>query len=863
MIDLDYLEKRGVSSGANKERFCAEKKDKRVEKLITTIQQRVHDGRESNLREYRTYWAIDLAHETQFAQTTPTLVNSLLSRNLKADDLMKELATYGLSEKTLFLSVDQPNGVTKKIINPPVFFQLFVPLVNAYHTTRTARIYNERDTSPLFKYKPAKQTDKNRVMCDIITDIVDTTAQWYGWTEYLKTAIQQMLKYGICIAFPKEEWHVEEQVIDGKVVVQKEGLRYDMPHPTRMGFDLHHPAPTINSDTGCEYGWHWSVVRYGDILDNRMYWNKKQITFGTNWMDQPLYRNYFNEVYPCQLKFPQVNDPNIHREDKAAYYGTTERDNALFLTEFFWKLKPSQWGLGDYKYPVWHRFTVASDSTILWAAPCAYNPMWFMGYDWDAQAGQPSSFSLECIPWQDHLGNLLSQMILTAKQNLESTTFYERNIINTKDIKEMENLGERRYRSRQFIPYDSLKLRNAGVDVKQAFTSMELPWRSIVELQSMIPVLLNICERVLGITAQESGAAASHYQSKEEIVRTAGSSENRLKYTSSSVDAGRDAWMKQAYDANMAYRDDEVEAHVRSDIKDLNKHLDDLGFKIQGDGPRKKLVGGKKGKLAYAEFVRTNVNTDEPGDPQTSQVIFQVLGVISQKEEFIQAIGVGRILRLLETATRLAGGPSDFDITSMTDESQANPQQFMKQLGPLLQQLEQSIMGQVAEKVAMPAAQKVGEQQQQIDALENAVKSMEKIFQIAQANQNKLTIQAAETKQSMEIEAAQFQAEESRKQQSHEADMQRESEKAAITNQVEAAKASITIQTEEAKATASSGVILHAAQSKVDATQKITDSKVAAAEKISESKVKISEAAARAAVKAAGKTSKAASKKQP
>jgi hypothetical protein len=821
--DLSELKKRGVSSGAYKELFTAPKKSPKIQKLVDTISQRIVDGREANLADYRLYWAIDLAHETPFAQTTPTLVSNLLSKNLDAKGVLDQLESWGLSEKELFLSVDQGDGTVKKYLNPPIFFQILIPIVRAYHMAKTARIYNERDTSPLFKYRPAKNTDANRVACEIWTDICDTTTQWYGHTEYLKQFIQQILKYGICVMFPMEEWHCEKQVVDGKSRVQKEGLRYHLPHPTRMGIDLNHPAPTINTDTGCEFGWHWDVMRYGDILDNRMLWNRSAITFGTNWMDKPMYRQYFNEVFPCRLKFPTPTDPTAKREDKAAYYGTSQRDAAVFKTEFFWKLIPSNWGLGDYKYPVWHRFTVASDDTILWAAPCAYNPMIFGGYDFDAQAGTPSSFSLETIPWQDHLGNILSQMILTAKQNLDNTIFYDKNIVTEKDIKSQENLGERRYRSRNYLGYDSLKMARAGLDVKQAFFSPQFQYRSIVELQSMLSTALNLMERVLQITAQETGAAASHYQSKEEVVTVRNSGDSRLRFTSSSIDAGRDAWMQQLVEANRAYRDDEVTAQVSDNTPGLDKILFEMGFKITGDGPYKKLVVGRKSSIPYVAFARTNVDPSESNDAQAAQAIMQGVQVIASNAEFTAAVGVKRIIKMLEHVVKLTGGPDDYDLTSESPDQQVSPA-ILQQIAPILQQLKQTIEQGITENVAKPAAESAAKQEQEIQQLQETVKQLEGIYALAKNASDKANVKAAETAQKIQLDAQVAQAEQQRLNEAqiaeqqrldteHHAQLARDAEKAQLDVSIASTKAAVDVQNKQVLAAANAD----AARVKADA----------------------------------------------
>lgn len=728
-VDIKYLKSVGISSDHYKPLFTNLEKHPKVKKLVGVIADRIRDGREANLKEYRTYWAIDVAHETPFAQTTPTLVQALLSKNLTAAQTEKELAAWGLSEKDLFLRVDIPNG-HKLVLNPPVFYQIMIPVVRAYHTARTAGIFNERDRSPLFSFVPKKQTDKNRVLCDIWTDIIDTISGWYGYPVYLKQSIQQMLKYGVCLAFPMEEWHCEKQKIDGEVVVQKEGLRYVMPHPTRMRWDLYHPLPTINTDTGCEYAFHWNLIRYGDVQDNPMYWNRETIMHsGKNWLDPQFSQNYFREVFPCNMKLPTVAaGPGMEsREQKAAYYSSTNRDDAVFITTMFWKIIPKDWGLGDYEYPVWHRFDVANDETIIWAAPCAYTPVWFMGYDWDSASGMPSSLSLETIPWQDHLGNILSQMILTAKQNLANLTYYDTNLVEPKDITALENLGEQRYRGFNFVPFDSIKLTRTGMDQRMAFHSVQFPIRSVVELQSMLSTALNLMERVLQFTAQEVGSAASHYQSAKEIGMIKENSNQRRSYTASGVDDGIDAWKKQLVDGAASYMDNRVVSQVSTEIPNWQQHIEKLGFTVEEDGLRndKAVVAGTKQGIRLETFARTNVGPVEAADPQIAQVIFQTIGVISQQPEILQQVGIKRVLKLLERGAKLAGAPADFDITTAGSNQGDQNNAVIQQIMPLLEQLQKSIMDSVVKNVAEPAAKADKQQQEEINSIGDIVKRLE------------------------------------------------------------------------------------------------------------------------------------------
>jgi len=726
-VDIRFLKSKGISSGEYKRLFADPDKYPLIRKLVDTLADRIRDGREMNLKEYRTYWAIDQAHDTPFAQTTPTLVQSLLSRNLTAAQMEQELKNWGLSENDLFLRVDVPGGV-KLVLNPPVFYQIMIPVVRAYHTARTATIYNERDRSPLFPLTPLKQTDENRVLCDIWTDILDTISNWYGYPVYLKQAIQQTLKYGVCLAFPMEEWHCEKQVIDGETVVQKEGLRYIMPHPTRMRWDLYHPAPTLNTDTGCEYAFHWAVMRYGDIMDNRMYWNRKSIPHSSrDWLSPDVSANYFREVYPCNLKLPVVAPGGLRREEKAAYYSSTNRDDAVFITTMFWKLVPKDWGLGDYKYPVWHRFDIANDDTVIWAAPCAYAPVWFMGYDWDSAAGQPSSLSLETIPWQDHLGNILSQMILTAKQNLANVIYYDTNLVNKTDVENLRNLGEQKYRTLNFIPFDSVKLTRTGLDQRAAFHRIDLGNRSIVELQSMLSTALNIMERVLQFTAQEVGAAASHYQSAREIGMTAASSNQRRAYTASGIDEGIDAWKRQLVDGSTSYMNNDVVAQVSTEIPNWEEHVKKLGFTVKSVGRRnrKAIVAGSKAGIRLEEFARSNVGPVESTDPAIANIIFQTISVIAARPEVLQQVGTERVVKLLEKGAKLAGAPADFDITS-AQPGQA-PDAILQQIAPILQQLQQSIVNDVAK----PLADATKRNQEEISKVAEMVSKLEAVVAAA------------------------------------------------------------------------------------------------------------------------------------
>lgn len=831
-VDIKYLRKQGVSSGDFKKIWTAQPADytPKQKRLVNLISGEIRDGYQMNLREHRAYYAIDLAYDVPFNQTTPTLVSHILSQGLDEGKTREALKSWGLSESELFLRVQQPNGMWGHRLNEPVFYKIYIPIVKAYVTAILSQIFNERNQSPLLPYKPLKQTDRNQVLCEVVTDIVDTMSTWYGYPSVMKQAIQQMLKYGLMLAFPLEEWHCERQTIedDGspEETTIKEGIRYTHPHPTRMFYDLEHPLTTFNTDTGCQYAGFWRVMSYGSLLDNRKYWNRKNIFAGTNWFQSPLAGNYFQEVFPCQMQFLPCAFGPLNREDKMAWYNAQQdRDKAVFVTEYFRKLVPREWDLGNYKHPIWMRFTIAGDDTIIWSEPCAYNPVWFMGYDYDWQAARTASLGLDVIPYQDTLGNILSQMLLTAKQNLANVIFYDNQLVDKHDIENIVNAGESKYRSMNFIGFDSFKNTAARLNQSKAFEQVNFTKQSIQEHLQLLPTVLNIMERVLGISAQTAGGTASHQQSKEEVVQTQGSSTNRIALIESSVDEGTDAWMRQLYEGSQAYMDPEFTAEISSDIKDVDTHLQELGFRVEGKGPDTIVVTGHKHKLRLEGFASVYRGPQRQNNKEIAQIIFQTVGTVAGQEDLHKKIGAKNLLKLIEQAALLAGAPRDFRLKLDTEEGK--DEGIEPKILEAIQQAQQATLQAVEQKIAQPIAQEMAQDKGKIDQLGQVIQQLEGIYKIAAQNQDRNTIKAKESATKIQLKQAEQAAAERRKDEALAKEQQRKdaqliatlhAQKAELEMKLRAMEAEISAKIEADKAKANADISI--SKAKADAAPK-------------------------------------------
>lgn len=728
-------------------------------RLVNIIRTRCQDGRIMNFRDYRIYAAIDMAYDAPFNQVTPTLVRNLIDKNTSYEETLKAVKAWGLTQCNLFCNRTNPlNGKVETVFNAPTFFQVLVPLVKSYVTIRLAKLFNDRNNTPLFKYEALKDTARNRVACEVVTDLMQAMTTQFGYSSDLRNAIFKTLMYSICLQFPREAWyHEKQEQTDGSTKTEREGLRYVQPHPTRMFWDQFYGVSTFNTNSGCEYAGYWSIRRFGELYANKLLWNRDKVGIGTNWFEHSMAGTYFTEVYPCTMSYPAIMpERDTDRETRAYYSGTNDLDKAVFVTEVFQKLVPKDYGLGTYESPVWFRFLMASDDTVMWAEPLAYTPVVYFGYDADDARSRNPSMALEILPWQDHLGNVLSQILLTTKQNLANVVFYDTNIVDKTEVEKLQNSGELLYRGLNLVGFDSFKNNRAGLDAGKAFEPVMLPKMSTGELTNTISTIISILERLLVMSAQEIGSAASHQQSAQEIRTISDNTSTRVAYTGAFIDDAIDAWKRQLYEASLAYMDRKYASQVSTDIPELDKVLDALGMTKKEVSPSKTSVEGTLDKLTLEGFASQRDGPDRGSDTQTATVLMQTVQAVAGNPLLAQSVGVPTILQLLSQAARLGGAPKDFELRA-SPEAQAQAQQpsaeeILKivndQLGkPLVdaltaqkQQTEQAMaqlsqqtadaLGQVGQATQQVAAQ-VGDQQAQLQETQAVLIKLTEQFQTA------------------------------------------------------------------------------------------------------------------------------------
>lgn len=739
MVDLEELKKAGYSPKKLKAKFeklppggapAGVKGDERLlSNLVLTHQHRIDDGIKRCLSYSRITRAIDYAYDIAKNQTTYSLVRGLIDSTkgksdieniVTADELAQSLGLHSLYVPMVNASGDQVTsdgtpvkGTNMKPgykLNLPSFVKIHLPMVMTLVRVRQASLYADIDNDPFLKYETVVSGPKERALAKVVTRRADRMASDTALRQTRRQSILQALMYGICINFPMESWWKNKQKVSGEEVVLQEGVRYVTPHASRIFWDQNHPQYTLNTETGCEYAGYWTLVRYGEVFDNKNYWNREKIGFGKNsWRESTAYSN-FSSFYPCALAFPTARQStgtgDNNRENNAFIYSKSMEDAAVDLTVIFHRLVPKDWGLYDYEYPVWHRFVYAGD-TVIHCEPWAYHPFVADLYDSNAQSDYPISLALEAIPHQDHIGNLVTQALLTVKKNLIRMVAVNKDAIDQGTVEKIENNSENSLRGIEFYPYSGQELAAQNIRPTDIFTNITFPQMSVAEQITMLSTYISLIERILGFSPHEMGATTSHQISASEAQINAAGTLSRRSLTKAFVADTQHALKKSLYDAFMAYGDDDILVEVANLEEGQIELLKDAGLdveKVDGkDGAA--LVKGTKSLLKLGSFFSSKADDRRTNDPQVAQLMLTMLDRVAANPELAALIGKDKIIQIYNAAVEMLGLPEDSRLTAGKGPLQQNDERILQVVQQLIgQQLEQ-----LGQKVLQPLAQQVNE----------------------------------------------------------------------------------------------------------------------------------------------------------
>lgn len=728
----------------------------KVKKLVSGISEKIRGGIDRNRTDYRLFKAMDWGYDSPFYQVSYTQLRGLLTSGADDKKVMETVNSWGLTHLLPDVIGDdgQPccssPGVKQKSLNLPVFFNIFVPICMAYISIRWAKLFNDRDLVPLYKYEPVQFTKQNRIKCEIITQAVQRMSSWFDYKADMKQTILQTLLYGFCINFPRESWHSEKQEDDkGKEKVMREGLRFNMPHPSRTYYDPFHRLSSLNSNSGCDYAGYWGIKKYKDIKDNPLYWNKDKISIGaTSWFDLGS-SDFLSQVFPCVMTFPAASSGGaagvgeIDRESAAArFYGDGDKESATLETQHFERIIPADCGLGTYKHPVWFRFVMASDNAVLWAEPLPFDRLPTYAYDADFNRARFRSLALEIVPFQDHIGNLMSQWIFAVKENLINPIFFDKDKIPSEYMKSIMNMGQKIVGGRNFVPFSATENARFGkIDQREAFFSPQFARHDTAQIASVISGVLDMLDRIMQLSPQEIGQAASHEQTAEESRIIARNTSTRVAFTGSFIDDGEYAKKVMLYDAMMAYADDEITVGISSTIAkdeaEFQEIIKELGFTMKESSSDERNpaamreVTVKKSDLRIETFASTRDGQDRIDNPAIADAMSKIFIAISGNPVLIQSIGVQQLVELLNQIIVTAGLPKEFKLSGKDIDPTASQEDQASQLGELMTGFSEQVKQAIGESQQATLEASAAQTQEMIKAAITQV--AEPISQLAES----------------------------------------------------------------------------------------------------------------------------------
>lgn len=450
-------------------------------------------------------------------------------------------------------------------------------------------------------------------------------------------------------------------------------------------------------------------MKYGELRAQPNYFNIDQISVGNaNWTNTGKARAYFDNVYRCTLDMPGMQSAagrdGVSRYDSEShiatnFYGRHMDDKSILVTEYFEKLIPSEFGLGEYDYPVWFRFVIAADDTIIWCEPLPYAPVVYYGYDAAEGRTLQSSLTLEVLPFQDHYGNLLSQYLLTCKQNLFNFSMVDTDLLDEKQILAIEKSSWRFWSGFNLFRFSSTKRKKMKNETDKVIEPYKFPYCSTQDTLQAMKVVLDTIERLLVMSSQELAQAASHEQTREEVRNTAMASSSRLEFSSIPVDIAADATKRILYQGLMAYGDEQFWVQVPMDRPLGKDELEKEGFTLRHYDPRtrKATLDVNKSAIGYETFAANREGNDRVDDAKLAASMMEFLNVITANPMLAQSLGPEQAVKVANQIAKMVGFPRGFKLVNKGPDT--TPEDQQAQMQQVTQQAIQQAMDGLKQEV--------------------------------------------------------------------------------------------------------------------------------------------------------------------
>ena len=703
--------------------------------LTTQIRGELQEGMTRCAAKFDLFSAMDLAYSSiPIHPLVPDLMKAAMGY-ISLDQCEATIAGLSAEWKDALFERDARGKPTS--INQPQLLRVAHNLVHSLVTRRTAALATEvYQTFPVLEYNPFSNSPTARLSADVTTQLVEQMAGGYGYRHDYEESIRQASLYATSFKFKSKHWHTEKQTLpvmpprDGaskagreakpkyerKIV--KEGVEFVIPHPSRVYYDIAKPLSKLNNDLGPRWIGHWEVVPIGSVRHDDAYFNKEAIL-----MDAEMFSMfegspaYFSQYYPNQISYPHRRGASAGvlalENDRVAQIGSWAQlkdETSTVLAQHYKCVIPKKVGLGSYEDPVWIRFVMAANTTVVYAEIVGSPPASVNSYNASDGLLINQSFGMQAIQWQQMMTNDLNLLLHAQYQSMVEIWALNKDEMEKEDIDKVVNQLKNpdfSHVANIVIKYSAEKLAQRGA--KSAIGSDRLS-RIVVESAARINEIFNsmvqtlaLAERLMFFSPQELGQVSPRTVTATEMKAVRDTTLGIRDFHLIGVKQQMDADKRIIHDSYMAFGSDELEVPVAERYEP--SVIEAAGFEIVDDGSGNPPDGlytlrGKKLGLYY-NYTYTTRNTDDtPPDAVVGQGIAQMYEIMSKDPVISENTNLDQRLEFLNslmaiyapTIAKLRVAPGQDGKKTQAgavEQMQTQLKQMIPQIGQAFQQIAQ------------------------------------------------------------------------------------------------------------------------------------------------------------------------------
>lgn len=703
-----------------------------IEKRIRT---RVDEGVMNSLKNYQFYAAADLAWDSSPVNKVTMPLILYAQGKVTLESAVKTLRTLPNGES--YINKDSEGKPVS--VDMPRFFECNINIIRSFITRRVAAQSNIfSPLYPFYKYEARTTGLVGKCRADVLSQRIEIMTDDYGYRQHDVQVLRDAFLYAHSLDFIESVWDVQRQFAQKEVApelasskppgdnsdltaeIMKEGVSFYNPHPSRVFWDNAYPMSSINTDTGAEFIGHWDVKRFRDIFNNTSYYNTQSIGWSTRFWGvggiylnyKAYFDNYCNQITPpC---FPQGTqlDPagQNERVTNIGLYSMALEDTSILVTTYFEKLIPRDNGIGDYPYPVWVRFIVASDATIIYAEFLPSTPAVYLGINENDSKQINVGVAHELMAYQDQLTNLFTEMLLIVQGELLKAVGINIDVLEKPQIEAIRKQLQGDNWSATPIVYEfSLKkLEDLKIAPDKVVTVSETRMgQSLTTIFEAIAKLVMMAEKLMAMSPAEQGQPAPREISATEVNAITSTTTAVYSFISTAVNDYRSAKKRLLYESLVCCAEGQIKVPVMD--RYTKKTIEAAGFKavdaeaegfsqdIQNGLNRHTVIGTRR-KLVHDYIFSSRDGTERAVNTQAANSLVQLLGILLNNPTLTTALGKEKLYEIVNEIFRLSGAGIDLNLELKPGEDNSLGQDQVKQFQQVQQQMQQALQ-QLAEAV--------------------------------------------------------------------------------------------------------------------------------------------------------------------